>query len=137
MKDKKKLNLEVKNFYKIIGVDILVKKDFNPLLLEMNYLPGVYFRNNIDKEVKINLFFDALNIIGIAPYSRKSQKPLNIIKEGKEIEDNINNAYCELERPRGSFELIFPTKENIKDYTKYCETISPENNIFWKKIRRK
>ena len=84
--------MKANNFYRILGIDILIKKDFNPLLIEMNYYPELYFYNNIDKRVKVNLFFDILNIIGIAPYSRKTHKPLNKIIKTNDIEYNINTA---------------------------------------------
>jgi len=136
LEENKKLNLHANNFYRILGIDILIKEDFNPLLIEMNYYPEIYFYNNIDKQVKVNLFFDILNIIGITPYSRKTIKPLNKNKKANDIEYNINNAYCELSRPRGKFELIFPTKENINKYSKFFSNISYENKMFWEKISK-
>ncbi len=100
----------------------------------MNYYPEIYFYNNIDKQVKVNLFFDILNIIGIAPFSRKTNNPLYKTIKGDETRYNINNAFCELSRPRGNFELIFPTKENIDECSKFFKNISFENKEFWKKI---
>ena len=134
LEENQKLNLKAKNFYRILGIDILIKNDFNPLLIEMNYYPEIYFYNNIDKQVKVNLFFDILNIIGIAPFSRKTNNPLYKTIKGDETKYNIDNAFCELSRPRGNFELIFPTKENIDECSKFFKNISFENKEFWKKI---
>ena len=134
LEENEQLNLKAKNFYRILGIDILIKNDFNPLLIEMNYYPEIYFYNNIDKQVKVNLFFDILNIIGIAPFSRKTNNPLYKTIKGDETRYNINNAFCELSRPRGNFELIFPTKENIDECSKFFKNISFENKEFWKKI---
>ena len=137
IEENNQLNLKSINFYKIIGIDILIKKDFNPLLIEMNYYPEIYYHNNVDKQVKTKLFFDALNIIGIAPFSRNSHKPLNLNKKTNEKENIINMAYCELARPRGDFELIFPNKDNIKRYSKYFKNISFENKRLWQKLINK
>jgi len=44
---------------------------------------------------------------------------------------------CELTRPRGDYELIFPLKNNIDTYKKYFANINTkENEIFWKKIKK-
>ncbi len=84
---------------------------------------------------KTNLFLDTLNLIGITPYSRKSGKPLfNELIFTNEIDNNINNALCELERPRGDYELIFPTKETINVYKKYFKYNTEENIKFWQII---
>ena len=76
--------------------------------------------NNLEKKDKINLFIDTLNLVGIIPYSKKSEEPLNKKFNFKtEIDDNLNNAFCELQRPRGDYELIFPKRENINKYKKF------------------
>ena len=52
------------------------------------------------------------------------------------VEDNVNNALCELTRPRGDYELIFPLKSNINTYKKYFRNINTkENELFWEKIQ--
>ena len=48
---------------------------------------------------------------------------------------NINNALCELTRPRDDYKLIFPLKSNINTYKKYFRNINTkENELFWGKI---
>ena len=93
--------------------------------------------NVLENKIKNNLFIDTLNLIGIIPYSRKTKQPFNAINNN--IHDNIDNyvniALCELKRPRGNYELIFPLKKNINIYKKYLKNISEENSIFWDKIR--
>ena len=73
---------------------------------------------------------DTFNMLGITPYSHKK-----FYKE-KEIslDDVINNAFCELSKDRGNYELLFPKEENINRYLKYFLSAVEENNIFWNKI---
>ena len=35
------------------------------------------------------------------------------------LKENVDNALCELERPRGIYELAFPLKNNIEKYKKF------------------
>lgn len=133
LNDKEKL--DDKNFYNLLGFDILMTNNFNPILLEVNFSPCMFIYNNLERPIKKSLFIDTLNIIGISPYSRKTNKPLNKHpKNNNNKYTNINNALCELSRPRGSYELIFPLKANINKYKKYFINISEENNEFWNKI---
>lgn len=133
LNDKEKL--DDKNFYNLLGFDILMTNNFIPILLEVNFSPCMFIYNNLERPIKKSLFIDTLNIIGISPYSRKTNKPLNKHpKNNNNKYTNINNALCELSRPRGSYELIFPLKANINKYKKYFINISEENNEFWNKI---
>ena len=130
-----KSNVKDQSFYQILGYDILINDVFNPILLEINMFPCMLFSNNIDKIIKSNLFVDTLNLIGIIPFSRKKEESLNPkFKYMNDLDDNINNALCELERPRGEFELIFPTKETINEYKKFFINNTEENKKFWDKI---
>ena len=128
-------NLNDQSFYQILGYDILITKDFNPLLLEININPDIIIYSYFDEPIKANLFIDTLNLVGISPYSRKTKNPLNrILKFNDKVNDNVNNALCELERPRGDYDLIFPKKENIDKYRKFFINNTKENQIFWDKI---
>ena len=134
--DNEKRKLNDNNFYNLLGFDILMTDDFIPKLLEVNHSPQMYIHNNLDRIIKNNLFVDTLNIIGISPFSRKKNKPLILQTSNKnERESNINNALCEIKRPRGDYELIFPLKSNINIYKKYFINNSEENVIFWNKIK--
>ena len=52
-----------------------------------------------------------------------------------DIEEKVNNAYCELSRPRGDFKLIFPKLDNINKYKIFFDNISKEDEKFWKIIK--
>jgi len=132
-------NKSDQNFFHIFGYDILINDKYIPKLLEINFLPSMRFHNKIQKLDKTNLFFDTINLVGIVPYSKKSGEPLNIFNKKKtfktSIDININNALCEYERPRGNYELIFPTVKNINKYIKYFIYNTEENKKFWQLIR--
>ena len=128
-------NVNDQSFFDLLGFDILITDNYIPKLIEINYIPDMTIYSNLEKPLKYNLFIDTLNIIGIVPFSRNTWKTLNknIIYES-DIDEKINNALCELERPRGDYELIFPTKINISKYSKYFFDNSKENLVFWDKI---
>ena len=45
------------------------------------------------------------------------------------VEEHVNDAICELSRPRGDYELIFPIKDNIKIYKKFFIDINNKENV--------
>ena len=133
--ENERIKVNDQSFYEILGFDILINSNFIPKLSEINSTPEMFLSNNLDKKIKTDLFFDTLNLIGIIPYSRKKEESSN--KKYPSFDDinvNINNAICELERPRGDYELIFPIKENIHKYSKYFISNSEENKKFWNHI---
>ena len=116
--------------------DIIIKSIISlyRILIENN--PTMEIFNEMDKHNKYNLFVDTLNLVGITPYSKKSGEPYDDkFKFTSEFEDNINNAFCELERPRGNYELIFPDRKGIDIYKKYFIDNTEENIKFWQKIK--
>ena len=131
-----KNNLNDQNYFEILGFDILITNDFVPKLIEINFAPELAVHNDLDKPIKYNLFIEALDLIGIVPFSRNINESLNYrLKLNSDIDEKVNNALCELERPKGRYELIFPIKENIDIYTKYFLNNSKENIKFWNNIK--
>ena len=129
-------NLNDINFYNVLGYDIIIKDNYEPILLEINSGPCLKWKNEVDKIIKTNLFVDTLNIIGISHFSKNFFYHF-IKKENNDYENykySLNNAFCELMRPRGDYELIFPIKNNINKYKKYFKNNFKENIIFWEKI---
>ena len=99
-----------------------------------------------DRKLKPQLVADMLNIVGIIPYSHEFNddfKPWedneNMFPyyhdEKERIRFNVDEAICELGRPRGKFELIFPLKENIDKYEKLFKLNLIENQLLWKHIK--
>ena len=127
-------NLNDINFFDVLGYDIIITNTYEPILLEINSGPSIVTYNELDKPIKTNLLVDILNIVGITPFSKnfffnKKQKfEIN-------AEFNVNKALCELSRPRGDLELIFPLKENINIYKKFFKNKNnKENELFWAEI---
>lgn len=51
------------------------------------------------------------------------------------IEDSVNNALCELNRPRGDYELIFQLNKNIEISKTFFIKNNQENIFFWEKFK--
>ena len=124
------------NFYDLLGYDIIITKDFEPILLEINSGPSIVYHNQLDKPIKTNLLVDTLNLVGISMFNKNI-----LVYRNKKIKNNVKfnvqNAICELNRPRGDYELIFPLKENINKYKKYFKgKNSEENEMFWNIIQK-
>ena len=108
-------NLNDINFYDLLGYDIIITKD---------------------KPIKTNLLVDTLNIVGISMFNKNILLYRNK-KIKNSVEYNVQNAICELNRPRGDYELIFPLKENINKYRKYFKRKNnKENKMFWNIIQK-
>ena len=128
--ENKKIFLNDKNLFYLLGFDIIIKDDFEPILLEVNYSPSMKIYDKVDTAIKTNIFIDILNIVGISPFShvKKYKNEFNFDKE-------YNDILCELARPRGDFELIFPLIDNIKKYKKYFLNNISINQRFWDKLK--
>ena len=131
------LTITDRNMFNIFGFDVLIDRNLNASLLEVNTRPFMFVYDRMDKVIKTNLFVDTLNIVGLTPFSHERKfKTLDkeILYKNK-VRENVDNAFCELTRPRGDFELIFPLKENIEKYKKlFFKKVGEENRIFWKEI---
>ena len=126
--------------FNVFGFDILLDDKLNPSLLEVNTRPSMHIYDKMDKIIKTNIFVDTLNIVGITPFShKKNYEPFDkYYKYKNRVNEAVSKALCELSRPRGSFELIFPLKSNIDLYQKFFfHNISNENKLFWKNIKNK
>ena len=130
-------NLNDTSFFNLYGFDIMIDENYQPYLLEVNRRPDMHVFDKMDKVVKEKIFIDTLNIIGMIPFSHDNKLETfdAIYKYDDKIEESVDYAYCELTRPRGSFELIFPLKDNIDIYKKYFNMFLFENERLWEKIK--
>jgi tubulin polyglutamylase TTLL4 len=130
------LNLNDRNMFNLFGFDILITDKLEPALLEVNTRPFMLIYDKMDKIIKTNLFVDTLNIVGITPFSHeKNFKSFDKDTYKSKINDIVENAFCELTRPRGDFELIFPLKNNIEKYKKFFfRKVTKENKMLWDKV---
>ena len=135
-------NYSEKNFFEIFSFDFLLDSEEKLYLLKMT--GDAKIETNTRKEIDLynNLIIDTLNIIGLVPFSHDEKHELLVknddkIKNINTIEEKINDALCEISRPMGQFERIFPIKDNINKYEKFFEkeNISKENKLFWTIIR--
>ena len=114
------------NFYHLIGFDILLDNNLKPYLLEANRRGSMRDDNAAEIDYTHNIIVDTLNIIGLRPIN-KSFNNKNSDNEG-----NI----CELERPRGMYNLVFPLKNNIEKYKKYYLNDIPSEDLeLWKILK--
>ena len=121
----------------LIGYDILIDDNLKPWLLEMNCrCPDLGPHNIVDEIIKTELMTSYLNIIGLVPFSHKNGKPLDdVYQYNNTIEEVVDDSLCEFERVDGSFERIFPKKDNIESYKKYFENPGKENELLWEKLQ--
>ena len=127
------------NMFNLFGFDIIIDDKYIPHLLEVNTKPAMDIYNKYDIIVKSNLFVDTLNIVGMVPFSheRNSTSYDKDIKYKNDIQNRVDDALCELTRPRGDYELIFPLKNNIEYYKKFFfKDNCKENVLFWKEIMK-
>ena len=133
-----------RNHFKLFGFDYLLDDNLKVHLLEINDRPSLLMGDINDRKLKPQLVADCLNIVGITPYSHDYKDDFvtweneyfdKFGEEGpNELDDIITNSICELGRPRGRFDLIFPLKENIHYYRKFFNREYKENLLFWKYI---
>ena len=133
-----------RNHFKLFGFDYLLDDNLKIHLLEINDRPSLLMGDINDRKLKPQLVADTLNIVGITPFSHDYKDDFanwenkyyeKFGKEGPdELEDDINNSICELGRPRGRFELIFPKKDNIDYYKQFFSKEYKENVLLWKHI---
>ena len=130
-------NLNDRNFYNVFEYHILIDENYEAYLLEVNGKPDLRIYNELDEKIKESIFTDTLNIIGLIPFSHdiKQETLDEEYKNDDPIQEAVDNAFCELTRPSGDFELIFPIKSNIEKYKKFIRNKLPENEEFWKKIQ--
>ena len=132
------LKLDDINMFNLFGFDVFIDNKFDAHLLEVNTRPFMKEYNKYDKIIKSNLFVDTLNIVGISPFSHDKEHKLfdkGLSYEDK-VEKRVDDAFCELTRPRGDYELIFPLKDNIDTYKNFFfKNKGKENILFWEKIQ--
>ncbi len=106
--------------------------------METNSFPNLrgIAKNLRERILKGIVAIDALNIVGIniGTHGPNGEYYDDVYKYDNSVEENVDNAICELERPRGVYELAFPLKKNIHKYKQFFLNKVEENELFWKKI---
>lgn len=132
-------NLSDRSFLNLFEYNILIDEDYKAYLLDVNNRPDMNNYDKFDEMLEESIFADSLNIAGLIPFSHdKNQEPLDDeYKNDDPVEEAVDNAFCEITRPAGKFELIFPIKSNINNYKKFIRKNLLENEQFWKKIQNR
>ena len=60
----------------MFGFDILIDKNLNPFVLEVNLSPSLSADSQLDFNIKSNLIHDALNLVGIKYQQSKDKSPI-------------------------------------------------------------
>ena len=130
-------NLNDRNFFNLFGYDFILDSNYDPYLLKVSKRPNLRINDKAEKDVNENLFIDTMNIIGIIPFSHDEKgEPLDeVYKFDNPVNELVEDAFCELTRPKGGYDLIFPLKKNIDKYKKFIRRKLPENELFWEKIK--
>ena len=82
--------------------------------MEINYNPEMIILIILIKELNLIFLVDTMNMIGIILFGRKNEESLfNKFKFIIDIVGNINNAFCEVSRPKQYYELSICIKRDI------------------------
>ena len=91
-----------------------------------------------DLKLKTKVVTDLFNIVGIVPF-RKGENNNESLDEVFEydnvVDEYVDDALCEFERPKGGYELIFPRKENIDYYSKFIK-VDEVNKKLWEILKK-
>ena len=130
-------NLNDRSFFNLFGYDFIVDSNYDPYLLKVSKRPDLIIMSKADKVINEKIFIDTLNIIGIIPFSHDEKgEPLDEVYQYESpVNELVEDAFCELTRPKGGYDLIFPLKKNIDVYKKFFRKKLPENELFWTKIK--
>ena len=116
------------------GLDMLIDENFKVWFLEANDAAHMEGYDKVNLKNKIGISTDIFNILGIIPFDHSNNIPLekNTCNFKDELEEKINNIFCEFNRPNGNLERIFPVKETLSYYQRFFVKKYKENEELWK-----
>ena len=117
-----------------LGLDMMIDENFRVWFLEGNDCAHMEGYDKVNKKNKFGVSTDIINILGLIPFDHSNGNPIeeNKCHFNNKIEEKINNAFCEFNRPNGNFERIFPVKETLSYYKKFFVKDYKENLELWK-----
>ncbi len=127
--------MEDRNVMQIYGYDMMIDENKEPVLIEINSKPSIAKDNRMETYSHYNLVPDVLNIAGVVPFAHDETIELydkDVYQYTDKVQEAVDDALCEFERPMGMFDRIFPLKENIEKYRKFFDKVGPENERLWK-----
>ena len=138
----KSKNLKDRNMFQLFTFDFIIQNDFKLYLLDVDKTPKLNSKHLVPIYIYDHIFSDILNIVGIIPYNHeKLNQSFDVVNNQElyksEIEENVEEAICEIGRERGMFELVFPVKNKVNTYKKYFgNKLKEENKILWENIEK-
>ena len=132
-----------RNHFKLYGYDFLLDDNFKVHLIEINGRPSLIMGDINDLKLKPQLVADTLNLVGITPYSHDYKDDFKAFDQEKkydyndkldEIQTDVEVSLCELGKPRGNYELIFPLKNNVNYYRQFYTDYRKADELLWKKL---
>jgi tubulin polyglutamylase TTLL6/13 len=63
--------------FEILGFDVILDKNFQPWLLEVNHSPSFETSTPLDKKIKTQVIVDCLKLLGLAPHDKKNFESRN------------------------------------------------------------
>ena len=136
-KSKRNYNLNSQNLFELYGMDILLDQNMKPWLLEINLSPSLASIGKFEERLKLQLFADMYNIIGLKSYSHYDFEPYEDSPDYEnKIDEDINESICEFTRPMGGFIRVFPRKDNIDYYKQFFKDPVEENLVLWDEIQK-
>lgn len=140
--------------FEIYGFDILVDRDMQPWLLEVNIRPSLSSGSPLDARIKTKLVADTLTLVGIQPPLAQIHRSVSgSLPSAEELKQrarqvaacNATEAIslfdelawelvldsCDEDLRRGGLERIFPTAQSEK-YMEYFPEDSYMNTVLWK-----
>lgn len=120
--------------FMFLGLDILIDENFKVWFLEANDSPHMEEYDEINEKNKVGISTDIINILGLIPFDHSNGIPLENKKcyFQNKIEEIVNNAFCEFNRPSGNLERIFPIKKTLSYYKQFFSKKYKENEELWK-----
>ena len=122
-----------RNMFQLFTFDFILDNNLELYLIELDKNPKLNSKHLVPIYIYDHISSDILNIVGLIPFDHGNINKTN--DNINEIEENVEEAICEFNRPKGMFELIFPTKISINLYKKYFgNKINEENKKLWENI---
>ena len=122
-----------RNMFQLFTFDFILNDNLELYLININKNPKLNSKHLVPIYIYDHIFSDILNIVGLIPFNHLN---INVTYDNlNTIKENVDEATCEFNRPKGMFELIFPVKYRINNYKKYfINELNEENKLLWEKI---
>lgn len=121
----------IRESFELFGFDVMLAKDGDVHILEVNVSPALGTSSNLDMAIKAPLVKDLFNI-ALLPHPSEELDLIEGALSGPGKNQDIANAMAVIEyelaqRRLGGFHCIYPTKERVATVGKMLEIHEPED----------